>query len=111
MKFRLSPVEPFSMRPLPLRVALWLLDDSPFGEAASVKKIAGHLLRQPARRGVVQAQSRLGRLLCHEAADICARRRGQELLRQAARAGDSPARHALDQLNPQLRLNVRARPR
>ncbi|TRX73191.1 SEL1-like repeat protein [Pseudomonas mangiferae] len=111
MPFRFLPDTSRSVPPLPLRVALWLLDESPLGRTDGGKRLAGRLLRLPAQRGVVQAQSRLGRLLCHDAADLCARRRGQEWLRQAARAGDPQARQALDQLNPQLRLNARTRPR
>ncbi|NQD93682.1 sel1 repeat family protein, partial [Pseudomonas sp. CrR25] len=59
------PAESSSTRPrLPLRVALWLLDSPRLGHAPSVKRFAGRLLKQPARDGVVLAQSRLGQLLC-----------------------------------------------
>ncbi|WP_439887982.1 tetratricopeptide repeat protein [Pseudomonas sp. MBLB4123] len=86
------PVETPSPRPrLPLRVALWLLDNPRLGHARSVKRFAGHLLKQPAREGVVQAQSRLGQMLCRDCGNTRDRRIGLELLRQAARAGDRRA--------------------
>ena len=73
-----------------LKVALWLLDSPRLGHNANIKHFAGRLLKQPARQGVVVAQSRLGQMLCRDcgARD---RRIGHELLRQAARAGDRRA--------------------
>lgn len=73
---------------LPTRLALWLLDRPRLGHHASVKRIAGRMLKQPARQGVVVAQSRLGQLLCRDCGNTRDRRIGLELLRQAARAGD-----------------------
>ncbi|PYC27406.1 tetratricopeptide repeat protein [Pseudomonas alcaligenes] len=73
---------------LPIRLALWLLDRPRLGHHASIKRIAGRLLKQPARQGVVAAQSRLGQLLCRDCGNARDRRIGLELLRQAARAGD-----------------------
>lgn len=88
-----------SYRPrLPLRVALWLLDTECLGQNDRVKRIAGGLLKQPAREGVVEAQSRLGRLLCRDCDSPRDRRIGFELLRQAARAGDCRAQLELGQL-------------
>jgi TPR repeat protein len=78
-----------------MRVAEWLLDSSRLGERPSVKHLAGRLLKQPAREGVVAAQSRLGQLMCRECGNARDRRIGQDLLRQAARAGDHRARQAL----------------
>ena len=66
-------------------MALWLLDSQHLGRNQGVKRIAGRLLKQPAREGVVEAQSRLGRLLCCECDSQRDRRIGFELLRQAAR--------------------------
>ena len=77
--------------PLTLKVALWLLDSPRLGSKPSVKHLAGRLLKQPARQGVVAAQSRLGRMLCRDCGNARDRRIGQELLRQAARAGDPQA--------------------
>lgn len=74
-----------------LRVALWLLDSPHLGQSPNVKHFAGRLLKQPARQGVVVAQSRLGQLLCRDCGNARDRRIGQELLRQAARAGDRNA--------------------
>src|SRR5690606_22246606 len=71
-----------------LRVALWLLDSPRLGSKPSIKHFAGRLLKQPARQGVVVAQSRLGKMLCHDCGNARDRRIGHELLRQAARAGD-----------------------
>ncbi|MGN8261255.1 sel1 repeat family protein [Pseudomonas sp. SMSB3] len=71
-----------------LKVALWLLDTPRLGENQQVKHIAGRLLKQPARQGVVAAQSRLGQMLCRDCGSARDRRIGHELLRQAARAGD-----------------------
>ncbi|WP_121105653.1 sel1 repeat family protein [Pseudomonas sp. WPR_5_2] len=91
-----SPVAPpkrFSMR-----VAEWLLDSPHLGENTSVKHIAGRLLKQPAREGVVAAQSRLGQLMCRECGNARDRRIGQDLLRQAARAGDLRAQQELGRI-------------
>lgn len=81
-----------------MRVALWLLDRPRLGQAPSVKRIAGNLLKQPARRGCVQAQSRLGQLLCRDCGNTRDRRIGFDLLRQAARAGDRRAQLELGRL-------------
>ncbi|WP_077048999.1 hypothetical protein [Pseudomonas sp. KK4] len=85
-----TPTRRFSMR-----VAEWLLDSPHLGENTSVKHIAGRLLKQPARDGVVAAQSRLGQLMCRECGNARDRRIGQDLLRQAARAGDQRAQREL----------------
>lgn len=90
---------------LPTRVALWLLDSPRLGDAPSVKRFAGHLLKQPALQGVVQAQSRLGQMLCRDCGNPRDRRMGFELLRQAARAGDMGAQLELGQLYCQSRHN------
>ncbi|VVP92789.1 hypothetical protein PS910_03044 [Pseudomonas fluorescens] len=74
-----------------LKVALWLLDSPRLGDKPSVKYFAGRLLKQPARQGVVVAQSRLGQMLCRDCGNARDRRIGHELLRQAARAGDRRA--------------------
>jgi len=89
-------------------MALWLLDSQRLGQTKSVKRIAGRMLKQPAREGVVEAQSRLGRLLCDSRRY---RRIGFELLRQAARAGDCQAQLELGQLycQPQYRELTKAR--
>ncbi len=81
---------------LPLRLAGWLLDSPGLGQASSIKRLAGNLLKQPARRGVVEAQSRLGLLLCRDCGNARDRRIGQSLLQQAARAGDQRALEALE---------------
>ena len=73
---------------LPVRVASWLLVRPLLGQTQSAKRVAGHLLKQPARQGVVLAQSRLGQLLCRDCGNSRDRRIGLDLLRQAARAGD-----------------------
>jgi hypothetical protein len=86
---------------LPVRVALWLLDRPRLGQAVRVKQFAGRLLKQPARQGVVLAQSRLGQLLCRDCGNPRDRRIGLELLRQAARAGHRPAQLELAQLSRQ----------
>lgn len=88
---------------VPVRVATWLLDSPRLGQAPSVKRIAGRLLKQPARQGVVQAQSRLGQMLCRDCGNTRDRRIGLELLRQAARAGDSHAQLELGRLYCQPR--------
>lgn len=90
---------------LPLRVALWLLDSPRLGHAPSVKRFAVRLLKQPARQGVVLAQSRLGQLLCRDCGNNRDRRIGLELLRQAARAGDRRAQLELGRLYSQPRCN------
>jgi TPR repeat protein len=102
MKFRSSSVSTPS-KPTPvaapkrfsMRVAEWLLDSPRLGESPNVKHIAGRLLKQPAREGVVAAQSRLGQLMCRECGNARDRRIGQDLLRQAARAGDLRAQQEL----------------
>lgn len=73
----------------------WLLD-SPRLSASITKHLAGRLLKQPAREGVVAAQSRLGQLMCRECGNARDRRIGQDLLRQAARAGDRRAQQELE---------------
>ncbi|OYQ04187.1 hypothetical protein B7L09_26495 [Pseudomonas mandelii] len=85
-----TPPKRFSMR-----VAEWLLDSPRLGENTNVKHFAGRLLKQPAREGVVAAQSRLGQLMCRECGNARDRRIGQDLLRQAARAGDRRAQREL----------------
>ena len=52
------------------------------------KKLYDLFPNQPARQGVVLAQSRLGQLLCRDCGNSRDRRIGLDLLRQAARAGD-----------------------
>ena len=99
---RLSAV-PVTVPRLPTRVALWLLDSPRLGHASSVKRLAGRLLKQPALQGVVQAQSRLGQLLCRDCGNPRDRRMGFELLRQAARSGDMGAQLELGQLYGQSR--------
>lgn len=84
-----------------MRAALWLLDSARFGQAPSVKRFAGQLLKQPARQGVVLAQSRLGQLLCRDCGNPRDRRIGLELLRQAARSGDCSAQLELGRLYSQ----------
>lgn len=98
MKFRGKPLPtsaaPSSAAPakrFSLKVALWLLDNPRLGDKPQVKHLAGRLLKQPARQGVVVAQSRLGQMLCRDCGNSRDRRIGHELLRQAARAGDRRA--------------------
>src|SRR3990167_5723265 len=94
---RIPAEHPSTAARLPMRVALWLLDSPRLGHASSVKRFAGGLLKQPAMQGVVQAQSRLGKLLCRDCGNPRDRRIGLELLRQAARAGEpQQARHWLE---------------
>ncbi|WP_262410605.1 tetratricopeptide repeat protein [Aquipseudomonas alcaligenes] len=88
---------------MPLRFALWLLDRPRLGQHSSIKRIAGRLLKQPARQGVVLAQSRLGLLLCRDCGNTRDRRIGVELLRQAGRAGDLRAQLELGRLYCQPR--------
>ncbi|BAU76020.1 tetratricopeptide repeat protein [Metapseudomonas furukawaii] len=83
---------------LPTRVALWLLDSPRLGQANSVKRLAGNLLKQPALDGEVEAQSRLGQMLCRDCGNPRDRRIGLDLLRQAARAGDRRAQLELGRL-------------
>ncbi|MES2817999.1 MAG: sel1 repeat family protein [Pseudomonadota bacterium] len=93
-----SPAPVALAQRLPLRIALWLLDRPHLGQARRIKQFAGRLLKQPARQGVVMAQSRLGQLLCCECGNARDRRIGLELLRQASKAGSRPAQLALGQL-------------
>lgn len=81
-----------------LKVALWLLDSPRIGDNPNIKHFAGRLLKQPAREGVVVAQSRLGLLMCRECGNARDRRIGHDLLRQAARAGDLGAQRELGQI-------------
>lgn len=105
MKFRsVSPAvtdNPPSVTPpkrFSLKVALWLLDNPRIGDNPNIKHFAGRLLKQPAREGVVVAQSRLGLLMCRECGNARDRRIGHDLLRQAARAGDPGAQRELGQI-------------
>ncbi|WP_042552125.1 MULTISPECIES: sel1 repeat family protein [Pseudomonas] len=101
---RALPLDTLPVRAqVPVRVAAWLLDSPRLGHAPSVKRIAGRLLKQPARQGVVQAQSRLGQMLCRDCDNTRDRRIGVELLRQAARAGDGAAQLELGRLYCQPR--------
>ncbi len=101
-----ATAESASARPrLPMRVAIWLLDNSRLGDAPSVKRFAGHLLKQPARQGVVLAQSRLGQLLCRDCGNTRDRRMGVDMLRQAARAGDRRAQLELGRFYSQPQIN------
>ena len=106
-----SPSQPVPPKRLPLRLALWLLDRPRLGHHASVKRLAGRLLKQPARQGVVIAQSRLGQLLCRDCGNARDRRIGLELLRQAARAGDLRAQLELGRhyCQPRQREPLQAR--
>ncbi|EPJ89938.1 MULTISPECIES: tetratricopeptide repeat protein [Pseudomonas] len=88
-----------------LRVALWLLDSPRLGSKPSIKHFAGRLLKQPARQGVVVAQSRLGQMLCHDCGNARDRRIGHELLRQAARAGDCNAQYEYGRLCTQAPIS------
>ncbi|AIG05414.1 hypothetical protein HZ99_25695 [Pseudomonas fluorescens] len=81
-----------------MKVALWLLDNPRIGDNPNIKHFAGRLLKQPAREGVVVAQSRLGLLMCRECGNARDRRIGHDLLRQAARAGDLGAQRELGQI-------------
>ena len=83
--------EPASGKRFTLKVALWLLDSPHLGSKPRIKHLAGRLLKQPARQGVVVAQRRLGQMLCNECGSARDRRMGHELLRQAARSGDPKA--------------------
>jgi len=102
MKFRTSAPSPAvakAPRQLSLKVALWLLDSPRLGQKTNVKHLAGRLLKQPARQGVVVAQSRLGSLMCRDCGTARERRIGQQLLHHAARAGDSLAQTELGRLD------------
>ena len=88
-----------------LKVALWLLDSPRLGDKPQVKHFAGRLLKQPAREGVVVAQSRLGQMLCRDCGNARDRRIGHELLRQAARAGDRRAQLEYGRLCSQPEVN------
>lgn len=88
-----------------LRFALWLLDSPRLGHTARVKQFAGRMLKQPARKGVVVAQSRLGQLLCRDCGNTRDRRIGLELLRQAARSGNRRAQLELGRLCSQPRTS------
>lgn len=88
-----------------LKVALWLLDSPRLGDNPNVKHFAGRLLKQPARQGVVVAQSRLGQMMCRECGNARDRRIGHELLRQAARAGDRRAQLEYGRLCAQPQVN------
>ncbi|UVJ42877.1 sel1 repeat family protein [Pseudomonas sp. LS1212] len=90
---------------LSLKVALWLLDNPRLGDNPNVKHFAGRLLKQPARQGVVEAQSRLGLMLCRDCGNTRDRRIGHELLRQAARAGDRRAQLEFGRLCSQPQVN------
>ncbi|MBV6289772.1 tetratricopeptide repeat protein [Pseudomonas aegrilactucae] len=102
------PVEP---RRFSLKVALWLLDSPRLGDNPNVKHFAGRLLKQPARQGVVVAQSRLGQMLCRDCGNARDRRIGHELLRQAARAGDRRAQLEYGRLCAQPQVNEPAQAR
>ncbi|MFJ2713678.1 MULTISPECIES: sel1 repeat family protein [unclassified Pseudomonas] len=102
MKFRsvsdsvtATPSSVTSPKRFSVRVAEWLLDTPRLGDSQNAKHLAGRLLKQPAREGVVVAQSRLGQLMCRECGNARDRRIGQDLLRQAARAGDLRAQQEL----------------
>ncbi|WP_019407965.1 hypothetical protein [Pseudomonas psychrophila] len=105
MKFRTSTssvarssAPPEAPKRFSLRIAVWLLDNPHLGANPSVKHVAGHLLKQPARQGVVLAQSRLGQLMCRDCGSARDQRIGHELLRQAARAGDRLAQQELSKI-------------
>lgn len=107
MKSRALPVTaqnlPAEPSRLSTRLALWLLESPRLGHSAGIKRLAGRLLKRPARQGVVLAQSRLGQLLCRDCGNARDRRIGLELLRQAARAGDARAQLELGRLYSQPR--------
>lgn len=111
MKFRSKTPSPTAQPPVAeprrfsLKVALWLLDSPRLGDNPNVKHIAGRLLKQPARQGVVVAQSRLGQMLCRDCGNARDRRIGHELLRQAARAGDRRAQLEYGRLCAQPQVN------
>ncbi|WP_455893827.1 tetratricopeptide repeat protein [Pseudomonas palmensis] len=111
MKFRSKTPSPTAQPPaaeprrFSLKVALWLLDSPRLGDNPNVKHFAGRLLKQPARQGVVVAQSRLGQMLCRDCGNARDRRIGHELLRQAARAGDRRAQLEYGRLCAQPQVN------
>ena len=111
MKFRSKTPSPTAQPPVAeprrfsLKVALWLLDSPRLGDNPNVKHFAGRLLKQPARQGVVVAQSRLGQMMCRECGNARDRRIGHELLRQAARAGDRRAQLEYGRLCTQPQVN------
>ena len=87
-----------SVRFLSVQVALWLLECPCFSHLTTVKRIAGRMLKYPARAGVVRAQLKLGQLLCCNCNNTLDQRIGMQLLTQAARAGDCQARLELGAL-------------
>lgn len=91
------------VRALSVQVALWLLERPYLRHMTSVKRIAGRMLKYPARAGVVRAQLRLGQLLCGNCNNARDQRMGLQLLTQAARAGDCQARLELGALLCQSR--------
>lgn len=93
-----SPLVVTAPKRFSLKVALWLLDNPRLCDNPNVKHFAGRLLKQPAREGVVAAQSRLGQLMCRECGNARDRRIGHNLLRLAARAGDRRAQRELGQI-------------
>ncbi|MFO2464798.1 sel1 repeat family protein [Pseudomonas sp. 15FMM2] len=93
-----SPASVTASKRFSLKVALWLLDNPRIGDNPNIKHFAGRLLKQPAREGVVAAQSRLGQLMCRECGNARDLRIGHDLLRQAARAGDRRALRELGQI-------------
>lgn len=112
MKFRtkipaIASIPPTVSEPkrFTLKVALWLLDNPRLGDNPNVKHFAGRLLKQPARQGVVVAQSRLGQMLCRDCGNARDRRIGHDLLRQAARAGDRRAQLEYGRLCAQPQVN------
>ncbi len=94
-----------------MRMALWLLDHPQLSQKPGVKHFAGRLLKQPARQGVVAAQSRLGQMLCRDCGNTRDRRVGHELLRQAARAGDCVAQFEYGRLCVEAPINAPQRAR
>lgn len=88
---------------LPIWVASRLLDSPYLGHTQGVKWLAGNLLKQPAREGRVDAQTRLGQLLCTHCVSSRDRRVGVQFLYQAARAGDPEAQLELGRLFSQRR--------
>lgn len=87
-------------RRLPLRLASWLLDSPRLAQSQGVKRLAGNLLKHPARSGCVESKSRLGVLLCRDSGNARDRRIGHEMLRQAARAGNQIAQQELSRQAP-----------
>ncbi|OPG68859.1 hypothetical protein B1218_38900, partial [Pseudomonas ogarae] len=62
----------------------------------SVKHLAGRLLKQPAREGVVAAPRRLVQLMCRHCATPRDRRIGPDLPPQPAPPGAQPAPRPMD---------------